>query len=350
MRLAIDAMGGDEGPRCIVEGSARAVVERPELELVLFGPAQRLATELKRLPRPLAAAASRLVVRDTPDYVRPDATAAWALRYGHATSMAAMLSMVKSGEASAGVSAGNTAALVALARRDVGLCGGLSRPAISTSIPSGQNGRCYLLDLGANVDSPPERLVDFALMGAAMAQCLDGIEKPSVALLNVGVEAVKGSASVRKADACLRERAESLGLDYRGYAEGGDIYQGEFDVVVCDGFIGNVTLKASEGLTRMLVKRLQTALGSRPSGRLASWLARPLLRQLQHELSPVRYNGATLLGLKASVVKSHGSADAEGFYYAIERALHQVAHSLPARVERLLLERGPRGASNKTTH
>lgn len=344
MRLAIDAMGGDQGPRCIVEGCARAVVERSDLELVLFGPARHLVAELERLPRPLAAATSRLVVQDVPNWVRKDATAAWALRYGQSTSMAAMLRFVASGSASAGVSAGNTAALVALARRNVGLVGGLSRPAISTSIPSGLNRRCYLLDLGANVDSPPERLVDFALMGAAMVRCLDGIERPRIALLNVGVEAMKGSASVRQANATLCARAEALGLDYRGYAEGGDIYQGALDIVVCDGFVGNVTLKASEGLTRMLIARLQSALGSRPSGRLASLLARPLLRRLTQELDPVRHNGATLLGLKASVVKSHGSTEADGFYYAIGRALHEVAHSLPARVEGLLKECGRREA------
>ncbi|MFG6666696.1 phosphate acyltransferase PlsX [Halomonas sp. HNIBRBA4712] len=340
MRLAIDAMGSDQGPRVVLEGAARAVIERPDLELVLFGPSRLLTAELKRLPRPLAAATSRLVVRDSPDWVRPEATAAWALRHGHATSMAAMLDLVANGQASGGVSAGNTAALVALARRDIGLLGGLSRPAISSSIPSGRGRRCYLLDLGANVDSPTARLVDFALMGAAMAQCLDGVARPRVALLNVGSEAMKGAACVRQANAWLSERAGMLGFDYCGYAEGDEIYQGALDVIVCDGFVGNVTLKASEGLTRMLAERLQTALTSRWSGRLASLLASPLLRQLKRELDPVRYNGASLLGLKQSVVKSHGSTDAEGFYYAIERALHEVAHCLPARIEGLLTRQG----------
>jgi glycerol-3-phosphate acyltransferase PlsX len=325
-------MGGDQGSRAIIEGSARAVIERPGLALTLFGPRQQIDAELSRLPQPLAAATSRLVVSDAPDSVSQAATAAWALRRGKATSMARMLHSLSAGEAAAGVSAGNTGALVALSRRELGMLAGISRPAISTAIPARGGRRCYLLDLGANVDSPATRLVDFAMMGAAMAQCIDGIERPRVALLNVGAEATKGSANVREADWLLRERADRQGFHYLGYAEGGDIFQGEVDVVVCDGFVGNVTLKASEGLTRMLVERVQMAFESRLSGRLASLLARPVLKRLKQELDPVRYNGASLLGLQGIVVKSHGSARADGFYYAIQRALKEVEHNLPARI------------------
>ncbi|WP_434985967.1 phosphate acyltransferase PlsX [Vreelandella zhaodongensis] len=332
MRLAIDVMGGDQGSRAIIEGSARAVIERPGLALTLFGPRQQIDAELSRLPQPLAAATSRLVVSDAPDSVSQAATAAWALRRGKATSMARMLHSLSAGEAAAGVSAGNTGALVALSRRELGMLAGISRPAISTAIPARGGRRCYLLDLGANVDSPATRLVDFAMMGAAMAQCIDGIERPRVALLNVGAEATKGSANVREADWLLRERADRQGFHYLGYAEGGDIFQGEVDVVVCDGFVGNVTLKASEGLTRMLVERVQMAFESRLSGRLASLLARPVLKRLKQELDPVRYNGASLLGLQGIVIKSHGSARADGFYYAIQRALKEVEHNLPARI------------------
>lgn len=332
MRLAIDVMGGDQGPRAIVEGSARAVVERPDLELTLFGPCQQITAELSRLPQPLAAATSRLVVSDAPESVSQAATPAWALRRGHATSMACMLRSLSLGESVAGVSAGNTGALVALARRELGMLPGISRPAISTAIPARNGRRCYLLDLGANVDSPAQRLFDFAMMGAAMAQCVDGIAQPRVALLNVGAEATKGSANVREADRLLRACVPVPGFVYHGYAEGGDIFQGEIDVVVCDGFVGNVTLKASEGLTRMLVERVQMAFESRLSGRLASLLARPVLKRLKRELDPVRYNGASLLGLQGIVVKSHGGARADGFYYAIQRALQEVEHNLPARI------------------
>ncbi|MEL7981159.1 phosphate acyltransferase PlsX [Vreelandella titanicae] len=332
MRLAIDVMGGDQGPHAIIAGSARAVLEHPGLELVLFGPRQQIIAELSRLPQPLAAATSRLVARDSPDSVMPGATAAWALRRGEATSMVRMLQCVAQGEAVAGVSAGNTAALVALARRELGMVEGISRPAISTAIPARQGRRCYLLDLGANVDSPAHRLVDFALMGAAMAQCIDGTAVPRVALLNVGAEATKGSVSVREADRLLREYASGSGFDYQGYAEGGDLFKGQLDVVVCDGFVGNAVLKASEGLTSMLVERVQMAFESRLSGRLASLLAKPVLKRLKQELDPVRYNGASLLGLRGIVVKSHGSTHADGFYYAIHRALQEVEHNLPARI------------------
>ncbi|AJY51103.1 phosphate acyltransferase PlsX [Halomonas sp. KO116] len=332
MRLAIDVMGGDQGPHAIITGAAKAVVEHPDLELILFGPRQQILAELSRLPQPLVAAASRLVAREAPDCIMPSTTAAWALRKGQATSMMHMLRSVAQGEAVAGVSAGNTAALVALARRELGMVEGISRPAISTAIPARQGRRCYLLDLGANVDSPAHRLVDFALMGAAMAQCVDGTAMPRVALLNVGAEATKGCASVREADRLLREHANRGAFDYQGYAEGGDLFKGQLDVVVCDGFVGNAVLKASEGLTSMLVERVQMAFESRLSGRLASLLAKPVLRRLKQELDPVRYNGASLLGLRGIVVKSHGSTHADGFYYAIQRALQEVEHNLPARI------------------
>lgn len=332
MRLAIDVMGGDQGPHAIIAGSAKAVVEHPGLELILFGPRQQILAELSCLPQPLAAATSRLVAYDAPESVSPSATASWALRKGHATSMVQMLRSVAQGEAVAGVSAGNTAALVALARRELGMIEGISRPAISTAIPARQGRRCYLLDLGANVDSPAHRLVDFALMGAAMAQCVDGTAVPRVALLNVGAEATKGSASVREANRLLRDQASEHTFDYQGYAEGGDLFKGQLDVVVCDGFVGNAVLKASEGLTSMLVERVQMAFESRLSGRLASLLAKPVLKRLKQELDPVRYNGASLLGLRGIVVKSHGSTHADGFYYAIQRALKEVEHNLPARI------------------
>lgn len=337
MRLAIDVMGGDQGPHAIIAGSAKAVVEHPGLEVILFGPRQQILAEISRLPQPLAAAASRLAARDASASIMPATTAAWALRRGHATSMAQMLRSVAEGEALAGVSAGNTAALVALSRRELGMIKGISRPAISTAIPARQGRRCYLLDLGANVDSPAHRLVDFALMGAAMVQCIDGTALPRVALLNIGAEATKGNASVREADRLLRQYASgqyasNSAFDYQGYAEGGDLFKGQLDVVVCDGFVGNAVLKASEGLTSMLVERVQMAFESRLSGRLASLLARPVLRRLKQELDPVRYNGASLLGLRGIVVKSHGSTHADGFYYAIQRALQEVEHNLPARI------------------
>ncbi len=326
MRIAIDAMGGDLGPRATVRGAASAALQDPQLELRLFGPRQQLKREIACLPRRLAAAGSRLEVEDAAGVIAPEQRPSDALRHGGGSSMAAMLAAVATGEAAAGVSAGNTGALMALGRRALGTVADIPRPAISTAIPTRRQGRCYLLDLGANVEASADRLVDFALMGELMARHVDGLAAPRVALLNVGVEGTKGTASVREADARLRALH---GIDYRGYVEGDGIFSGEVDVVVCDGFVGNAVLKASEGLARMLVARVQATFDAHWSSRLVGLLARPALRRLRGELDPVRYNGASLLGLSGIVVKSHGGADATGFYYAIQRAVQELRHDLP---------------------
>lgn len=329
MRIAIDAMGGDLGPRATVGGAARALSADSRLDIVLFGQQSRLDSEIARLPRSLAAAASRLQVENV-DAVLPDAQQpAKALRHGGDTSMARMLACVASGKAAAGVSAGNTGALMALARRTLGTVAGITRPAISTAIPTCNEGRCYLLDLGANVDVGPDRLVEFARMGDAMARHVDGLQRPRVALLNVGVEGTKGSPTVKEADRQLRELVD---IHYIGYVEGDGIFSGAADVVVCDGFTGNAVLKASEGLAKMLVARVQATFEAHWSSRLVGLLARPALMRLRDELDPVRYNGASLLGLKGIVVKSHGSADAAGFHYAVARAAQEVRRDLPRRL------------------
>ncbi|WP_416140310.1 phosphate acyltransferase PlsX [Halomonas sp. HK25] len=326
MRIAIDAMGGDLGPRATVRGAASAALHDPHLEIRLFGPRRQLEGEISCLPRRLVAAGSRLEVVDAAGVIAPGQRPADALRHGQASSMARMLAAVAAGDAAAGVSAGNTGALVALGRKALGTVAGIPRPAISTAMPTRSQGRCYLLDLGANVEASAERLVDFALMGELMARHVDGLEAPRVALLNVGVEGTKGTASVREADARLRAMER---LDYRGYVEGDGIFAGQVDVVVCDGFVGNAVLKASEGLARMLVARVQATFEAHWSSRLVGALARPALRRLRGELDPVRYNGASLLGLAGIVVKSHGGADAAGFHFAVLRAVQEVRHDLP---------------------
>ncbi|QFT85620.1 Phosphate acyltransferase [Halomonas sp. THAF12] len=329
MRIAVDAMGGDLGPRATVAGAASAVMADPELDIRLFGPAARLEEELSRLPRPLAAASSHLSIENAPGEIRQDQRPAEALRRGRDSSMAAMLACLARGEVQAGVSAGNTGALMALSRRALGTVAGVARPAISTAIPVDREGRCYLLDLGANVDVEAERLLDFALMGDVMARHVDGLARPRVALLNVGVEGTKGTASVQRADELLRERDD---LDYVGFVEGDGIFAGEADVVVCDGFVGNAVLKASEGLAKMLVRRVQATFEAHWTSRLVGALARPALARLRRELDPVRYNGASLLGLNGIVIKSHGGADAAGFHYAVARAAQEVQHGLPERL------------------
>ncbi|MFO7648929.1 phosphate acyltransferase PlsX [Halomonas campaniensis] len=338
MRIAIDAMGGDLGPRATVQGAASAVIQDSRLEIRLFGVRRTLEDEISCLPRRLAAAGSRLEVVDAPRVIDQGVRPSDALRHGQDSSMARMLACVAAGEAAAGVSAGNTGALMALARRALGTVAGIPRPAISTAIPTRQQGRCYLLDLGANVEASAERLVDFALMGELMARHVDGLAAPRVALLNVGLEGTKGTVSVREADARLRGLPH---LAYQGFVEGDGVFSGRVDVVVCDGFVGNAVLKASEGLARMLVERVQATFEAHWSSRLVGALARPALRRLRSELDPVRYNGASLLGLAGIVVKSHGSADATGFHYAVQRAVQEVSRDLPRHLAAGLVPRRP---------
>lgn len=326
-------MGGDLGPRATVQGAARTLCSHPRLSAQLFGPRALLATEVKALPAELRESGERLELCDAPRVIDQAMKPSQALRAPRDSSLAMMLESVASGAADAGVSAGNTGALMALARRALGTVAGVPRPAISTAVPTRNGGRCYLLDLGANVEASAQRLVDFALMGTVMAWRMDRLTSPRVALLNVGVEGTKGSASVREADTLLRSMS---GLNYRGFIEGGGVYSGQVDVVVCDGFVGNAVLKASEGLARMLMERVQMTFEAHWSSRLVGLLARPALRRLKRELDPVRYNGASLLGLNGIVIKSHGGADAIGFGYAVSRAMQEVDQALPRHLAREL--------------
>lgn len=338
MRLAIDAMGGDFGPRATVMGAAQALQVHPSLEVRLFGRRVDMEEVLAHLPSRFTPVLSRLSLADSPTIIAEDMKPSSALRAPRDSSLAMMLECVVAGEADAAVSAGNTGALMALSRQALGTVADIPRPAISTAIPTRDGGRCYLLDLGANVEASAERLVDFALMGDVMAREVDGVIRPRVALLNVGVEGTKGTASVRQADAWLRDLDD---LGYLGFVEGDGVFSGEVDVVVCDGFVGNAVLKASEGLARMLIERVQQTFEAHWSSRLVGLLAQPALRRLKGQLDPVRYNGASLLGLGGIVVKSHGGADATGFAHAVSRAVLEVEQALPARLACELAKRRP---------
>jgi len=332
MRIAIDAMGGDFGPRATVGGVLLALAHHSELEPLVFGPREELEALVASLARtPLdAASARRITVVDAPRVVLQSAPPMEVFDDPSATSLYGMLEAVREQRAVAGITCGNTGALVALARRELGSVPGISRPAISTAVPTLTGGRCYLLDLGASVDVHARHLVDFAYMGALMARVVDGVAVPRVALLNVGVEANKGVARVREADALLRVRGDS-GFEYVGYVEGDAIFSGQADVVVCDGFVGNAVLKASEGVAQMLLKRLQETFDSHWSTRLVTLLARPALMRFKAQLDPVRHNGASLLGLNRIVIKSHGNAGAQAFAFAIDRAVREVEVGLPER-------------------
>ena len=326
--IAIDAMGGDFGPHCIVPASLSCLVENPSLHLVLVG--QKLLIE-QLVAKHSGTDLSRLKIVDAPETVGMDERPAVALRSKTRSSMRVALEQVRDGNARACVSAGNTGALMALARQVVKTLPGIDRPAMVTALPT-QCNPCLLLDLGANVDCPAEQLYQFAVMGVVAAESLGRLH-PRVSLLNVGTEEVKGNQQVKQAAVLLQQAS---GINYQGFIEGDGLYRGEADVVVCDGFVGNVLLKSSEGLASMLVAKVESLFKSSLGARIVGAMALPLLRRLRVELNPAQYNGASFLGLQGIVVKSHGGAGANGFKAAIRRAALDVEHDLPDQLRRRL--------------
>nr|WP_218567612.1 phosphate acyltransferase PlsX [Pseudomonas cavernae] len=326
-------MGGDFGPRCIVPASIASLVEFPSLNLVLVGQAPLLEGLIARHS---GVDRSRLRVEHAGEVVAMDERPAQVLRGKPDSSMRVALEVLRSGNAQACVSAGNTGALMALSRYVLKTLPGIDRPAMVAAIPTSR-GHCHLLDLGANVDCSAEHLYQFAVMGVVAAEAL-GISSPRLALLNVGTEDIKGNQQVKLAASLLQQ---AKGLNYIGYIEGDGLYRGEADVVVCDGFVGNILLKSSEGLASMISARMEALFKQSLGSRLVGSLALPLLRRLQGDLAPARHNGASFLGLQGIVVKSHGSAGPDGFQSAIRRALSEVREDLPQRLhdrlEHLLL-------------
>ncbi|WP_431606800.1 phosphate acyltransferase PlsX [Metapseudomonas otitidis] len=322
--IAIDAMGGDFGPRCIVPASIACLAEFPSLHLVLVGQAPVLE-ELIALESGVDR--RRLSVEHAAEVVAMDERPSQALRSKPDSSMRVALDLVRAGRAHACVSAGNTGALMALSRYVLKTLPGIDRPAMVTAIPTAR-GHCHLLDLGANVDCSAEHLYQFSVMGSVAAEAL-GLRSPRVALLNVGTEDIKGNQQVKLAASLLQQ---ANGLNYIGYIEGDALYRGEADVVVCDGFVGNILLKSSEGLVAMIAARIESLFTENLGSRLVGALALPLLSRLKGDLAPSRHNGASFLGLQGIVVKSHGSAGADGFQSAIRRAVIEVRENLPQRL------------------
>lgn len=322
--IAIDAMGGDFGPHRIVPACAASLAEFPSLHLVLVGQAPVLEELIARHP---GVDRARLHVEHASEVIDMDERPTHALRSKPDASMRVMLELVRSGRAKACVSAGNTGALMALSLYVLKPLPGIDRPAMVTAVPTAK-GVCHLLDLGANVDCSAEQLYQFAVMGAVAAEA-QGLASPRVALLNVGTENIKGNQQVKLA-ASLLQQAE--GLNYIGFVEGDGLYRGEADVVVCDGFVGNILLKSSEGLVSMISDRIEALFNEGFVSKLAGAVAMPLLKRLRGELAPARHNGASFLGLQGIVVKSHGSATVEGFQSAIRRAVVEVRENLPQRL------------------
>ncbi|MEG1042750.1 MAG: phosphate acyltransferase PlsX, partial [Pseudomonas sp.] len=274
-----------------------------------------------------AADRARLQIVAASEVIGMDERPSQALRGKPDSSMRVALELLRDGKVQACVSAGNTGALMALSRYVLKTLPGIDRPAMVAAIPT-QTGYCQLLDLGANVDCSADNLFQFAVMGSVAAQAL-GISRPRVALLNVGTEDIKGNQQVKLAASLLQN---ARGLNYIGYVEGDGLYRGEADVVVCDGFVGNILLKSSEGLATMIGARIEALFKGGFASRLAGAVAMPLLKRLQADLAPARHNGASFLGLQGIVIKSHGSAGVQGFQSAIQRALIEIQENLPQRL------------------
>ncbi len=317
-------MGGDFGPRSIVQACVAFLLATPSLHLTLVGQSSLLEDLIARHS---GVDRSRLHVVHAGEIITMDERPSQALRGKPDSSMRVALGLLAEGKAHACVSAGNTGALMALSRFVLKTLPGIDRPAMVAAMPT-RGGYCQLLDLGANVDCTAEHLYQFAVMGSVAAEAL-GVVRPKVALLNVGTEDIKGNQQVKLAAGLLQA---APGLNYIGFVEGDGLYRGEADVVVCDGFVGNVLLKSSEGLALMIGERIEGLFRRNVLSRLVGLMARPVLGQLKADLAPARHNGASFLGLQGIVVKSHGSADAQGFQSAIQRALIEIQENLPQRL------------------
>lgn len=322
--IAIDAMGGDHGPHVTVKAALDFLSREPDINIVLVGLEDAVLAELKANK---AEPGTRLRIHHASEVVKMDDPLPVALRTKKDSSMRVTADLVKRGEADAGVSAGNTGALMAVSRFVLKTLPGIDRPAIATTLPS-RTGQIYMLDLGANVDCGPEHLLQFGIMGSALVSAIEHKERPTVGLLNIGEEDIKGNDVVKQAGELLK----ASGLNFQGNVEGDDIYKGTVDVVVCDGFVGNIALKASEGLAKLIGDQLRNEFNKNPFTRLAGLVAMPVLRAFKRKLDPRRYNGASLLGLNGVIIKSHGSADVFAFEQAISKAVEEVRGGLLRRI------------------
>lgn len=328
LTIALDAMGGDHGPSVVVPAALEALRRHPELGVILVGDNDAIGTALRTHGGSIG---ERLSVWHASQQVAMDERPSAALRNKKDSSMRVAVNLVKDGVVAACVSAGNTGALMATARFVLKTLPGIDRPAICATMP-GIKGHTHVLDLGANVDSSSEELFQFAVMGAVLASAIENKDNPSVALLNVGEEEIKGNDRVKQTAALLA----GSNLNYVGYVEGDDLYAGEIDVIVCDGFVGNVALKASEGVARMISHIAREEFSRGPYARLAGAVSAPVLKRLRERTDPRRYNGASLLGLRGIVIKSHGSADVFSFGNAIDEALIEIEKAVPERISHRL--------------
>lgn len=330
--IALDAMSGDHGSRIVVPSALQILDQYPQTKLILVGDAPALNQRLAASKRFVS---DRLVVHHASQIVAMDEAPAQVLRNKKDSSMRVAINLVKEGLADACVSAGNTGALMVTARFVLGTLPGIDRPAIISRMPSQWQQGCYMLDLGANVDCTPFHLYGFAVMAATLVSGLRAKPHPTVALLNIGTEDIKGNELVKKTAELLQR---SSVINYAGYIEAHQIFTTDIDVVVCDGFMGNVALKTMEGVAKLIADIIRESFKKTAMTRLIAAIAAPVLRRLRKRLDPARYNGATLLGLKGIVVKSHGHTTVSGFARAIEEAISQVNSNALQRIHQELLQ------------
>lgn len=327
-RIALDAMGGDHGLSVVVPAALEALKQHKDIVLILVGDEAQITAALTQHK---ATPTDNLTIRHASQVVQMDEAPATALKNKKDSSMRVAINLVKAGEADAAVSAGNTGALMATGRFVLKTLPGIDRPAICSILPS-MKGHTHMLDLGANVDSEAEHLYQFALMGSELTKAIDNNPNPRVGLLNIGQEAIKGNEQVKAANALL----QGSPLNYIGYVEGDDIYLGNVDVVVCDGFVGNVALKTSEGLAKMISAHLKQGFKANLFTKIAALISLPVLKSFRNKFDPRGYNGASLLGLQGIVVKSHGGADSVAYANAISIARTEIIEKVPQRIHKQL--------------
>ena len=330
-------MGGDNGPHIIFPAALSALQQNPHLHLILCGP---LALMSQWLSTQLPDIQDRIRLSDCPQVVAMDEAPVHALRHKKNSSMRRILDLVENNEADACVSGGNTGALLSMAFYVLKTLPGIDRPALITLVPTMNNGKVYFLDLGANINCDSEVLFQYAVMGSVLAEQIANIQQPKVALLNVGSEEIKGNDQVKQTARLL---AESDNINYIGYVEGNDIFSQKADVIVTDGFVGNIAMKSWEGLVNFVMQEVKNASQHNWLSKIVAKIAMPFFRGIYIRMKPDQYNGASLLGLRGIVVKSHGNASSEAFLYAIREAIQQVELQVPDkikdRIEAVLMER-----------
>jgi phosphate acyltransferase len=339
-------MGGDHGPSVTIPAAISFLARESEAELILVGLEEVLRAELKKHK---AESTPRLTILHASETVMMDDPLEVALRRKKDSSMRVAIELVKDGKAQACVSAGNTGALMAISRYVLKTMAGVDRPAICSILPNQKDGPTYMLDLGANVDCEPHHLHQFAIMASVLVSAMEGIARPTIGLLNVGTEDIKGNEVVKATSVLLQADHARGGLNFFGNVEGNDIFKGTTDIVVCDGFVGNVTLKAIEGLARFMGTTLKAEFKRNIVSMIGAFVGGRALKAFKDKMNPSRYNGASLLGLRGLVFKSHGGADSYSYEWAIKRAFDAAKYNVQEQVSSKIAELMPRTPENDNT-